>query len=162
MISSPVKSAHSRLTEAVDELSAACTPAATADDLLSVLTLGEGVSRRLEQIVVAVVADLLRRGTFAERGYRDAVTAVETGKADAAIVFRTDARSSQKVAVALSIPRDRTPGIVYQAAVMKNSTSKDAARAFLSYLRDRDARAVFQREGFVTLIGGQMRPATIE
>jgi hypothetical protein len=56
------------LTDAVDELSAACTPTATADDLLSVLTIGKGVARRLDQIVVAVVADLLRRGTFAERG----------------------------------------------------------------------------------------------
>ena len=76
MVSSPVKSAHSRLTEAVDGLSAACTPTATADDLLSVLTIGEGVARQLDQIVVAVVADLLRRGSFAERGYRNAVTAV--------------------------------------------------------------------------------------
>ena len=76
MASSPVVAAHGHLTEAVDELSAACAPTATADDLLSVLTIGEGVARRLDQIVVAVVADLLRRGTFAERGYRNAVTAV--------------------------------------------------------------------------------------
>jgi len=76
VFSSPVTSAHCRLTEAVDELSAACTATANADDLLSVLTIGEGVTRRLDQIVVAVVADLLRRGTFAERGYRNAVTAV--------------------------------------------------------------------------------------
>jgi 5-methylcytosine-specific restriction protein A len=68
--------AHRHLTEAVEELSAACTPAATADDLLSVLTISEGVARRLDQVVVAVVADLVRRGTFAERGYRNAVTAV--------------------------------------------------------------------------------------
>jgi hypothetical protein len=58
MASSPVVAAHGHLTDAVDELSAACTPTATADDLLSVLTIGEGVARRLDQIVVAVVADL--------------------------------------------------------------------------------------------------------
>jgi hypothetical protein len=60
----------------VDELSAARAPAATADDLLSVLTIAEGVACRLDQVVVAVVADLLRRGTFAERSYRNAVAAV--------------------------------------------------------------------------------------
>jgi 5-methylcytosine-specific restriction protein A len=64
------------LNEAVDELAAIGTPAAAAEDLLSVLTISEGVARRLDQIVVGVVADLLRRWTFAERGYRNAVTAV--------------------------------------------------------------------------------------
>jgi hypothetical protein len=76
MVGSPVSTAYRQLTEAVEGLSAACTPAATADDLLSVLTIGAGVARRLDQVVVAVVADLLRRGTFAERGYRNAVAAV--------------------------------------------------------------------------------------
>jgi uncharacterized protein DUF222 len=76
MASSPVAAAHSHLVEAVDELSAAGTPAAVEDELLSVLAVSEGVARRLDLIVVNVVADLLRRGTFAERGYRNAVTAV--------------------------------------------------------------------------------------
>jgi uncharacterized protein DUF222/HNH endonuclease len=76
MSSSPVGAAYRLLTEAVDELAAIGNPAATAEDLLSVLTISEGVARRLDQIVVGVVADLLRRGTFAERGYRNAVTAV--------------------------------------------------------------------------------------
>ena len=76
MASSPVVAAHQRLTEAVDELSVACSPTADSDDLLSALTVAEGAARRLDQIVVTVVADLLRRGTFAERGYRNAVTAV--------------------------------------------------------------------------------------
>ena len=76
MGSSPVVAAHERLTGAVDELSVACSPAANADDLLSVLMVAEGAARRLDQVVVAVVADLLRRGTFAERGYHNAVTAV--------------------------------------------------------------------------------------
>ncbi len=92
---------------------------------------------------------------------REALSAAETGKVDAAILFRTDARSSKKVAIALAIPRDRTPGIVYQAAVMKNGRNKEAARALLNYLRDRDARAVFQREGFVTLVAGQLRPPAV-
>ena len=76
MPGSPVVAAHERLTDAVDELFAACTPAAASDDLLSALTIAEGAARRLDQVVVAVVADLLRRGTFAERGYRNAVAAV--------------------------------------------------------------------------------------
>jgi hypothetical protein len=110
MASSPVVAAHGHLTEAVDELSAACAPTATADDLLSVLTIGEGVARRLDQIVVAVVADLLRRGTFAERGYRNAVTAV----ADLMGWDRAEARRRVNVAE-LVCPRTGLDGAVLPA-----------------------------------------------
>ena len=64
------------MVEAVDALTEAAGPAATADEALSVLTVCEGVVRRLDRLVVGVVADLVRRGMFTERGYRDAVTAV--------------------------------------------------------------------------------------
>ncbi|GAA1306226.1 HNH endonuclease signature motif containing protein [Pseudonocardia xinjiangensis] len=65
---SPLTTAHRLLVEAIDALSAA-TDAATDDELLSVLTLCEGTSRRLDRLTVATVATLERRGTFAERGY---------------------------------------------------------------------------------------------
>ncbi|WP_433281388.1 DUF222 domain-containing protein [Pseudonocardia xinjiangensis] len=68
MSDSPLTTAHRLLVEAIDALSAA-TDSATDDDLLSVLTLCEGTSRRLDRVVVATVATLERRGTFAERGY---------------------------------------------------------------------------------------------
>ncbi|WP_433276566.1 DUF222 domain-containing protein [Pseudonocardia xinjiangensis] len=68
MSDSPLTTAHRLLVEAIDALSAA-TDAATDDDLLSVLTLCEGTSRRLDRVVVAAVSTLERRGTFAERGY---------------------------------------------------------------------------------------------
>jgi 5-methylcytosine-specific restriction protein A len=64
------------VVEAVDALTEAAGPAATADEALSVLTVCEGVVRQLDRLVVSVVADLVRRGVFTERGYRDAVTAL--------------------------------------------------------------------------------------
>jgi len=73
---SPVVAAHSLVVEAVDALTEAAGPAATADEALSVLTVCEGVVRQLDRLVVSVVADLVRRGVFTERGYRDAVTAL--------------------------------------------------------------------------------------
>jgi hypothetical protein len=75
----PVVAAHRLVVEAVDALAEAAGPAAAADEalsVLSVLTVCEGVARRLDQVVVGVVADLVRRGVFAERGYRDTVTAL--------------------------------------------------------------------------------------
>src|SRR4051794_13988970 len=67
---SPLTTAHRLLVEAIDALSAAAETGATDDELLSVLTLCEGTSRRLDRVVVATVSALERRGTFAERGYK--------------------------------------------------------------------------------------------
>ncbi|WP_433559930.1 DUF222 domain-containing protein [Pseudonocardia xinjiangensis] len=75
MSDSPLTTAHRLLVEAIDALSAA-TDAATDDDLLSVLTLCEGTSRRLDRLTVSTVATLERRGTFAERGYKSTPAAL--------------------------------------------------------------------------------------
>jgi 5-methylcytosine-specific restriction protein A len=57
---------HGRVAAAVE---AACGPGAGDADLLSALTFCEGVSRQMERLGVTVLAGLIRRGTFAERGY---------------------------------------------------------------------------------------------
>ncbi|MHA6784109.1 DUF222 domain-containing protein [Pseudonocardia saturnea] len=63
--------AHRLLVEAVEELRAAAGPSAEDDALLSVLTMCEGATRRLDRLAVDAVAALQRRGVFAERGYRN-------------------------------------------------------------------------------------------
>ena len=75
MPDSPLATAHRHLGTALDELTAA-TDHATDTDLLSVLTLCEGLTRRLDQLTVTAVATLQRRGTFAERGYRSTAAAL--------------------------------------------------------------------------------------
>jgi Domain of unknown function (DUF222)/HNH endonuclease len=72
---SPLAHAHRLLTEAVDAVAAAGV-AAGDDELLSALTLCEGTVRRLDRVTVTALADLERRGVFAERGYRSSVTAL--------------------------------------------------------------------------------------
>ncbi len=63
--------AYRLLSEAVDALCDMVGPGAGDDELLSVLTLCEGVARRLDRVVVDAVADLERRGVFTQRGYRN-------------------------------------------------------------------------------------------
>lgn len=58
------------------ELVAVSGSSAADDEVLSVLTVCEGVSRGVERFSVGVIADLQRRGTFAERGYRSTVKAL--------------------------------------------------------------------------------------
>jgi hypothetical protein len=69
--------AYERLQEAFDELRQAAEDALASDaELLSVLAIGEGMSRQHEHLGVATTATLQRRGTFAERGYKHAADAL--------------------------------------------------------------------------------------
>ncbi|MGI9001692.1 MAG: DUF222 domain-containing protein [Pseudonocardia sp.] len=71
----PLATAHQHLGAAVEELCVAAA-GATDDELLSILTLCEGVTRQLDRLTVDTVATLERRGTFDERGYRSAARAL--------------------------------------------------------------------------------------
>ncbi len=78
---------------------------------------------------------------------RAALAAVESGNADAGIVYKTDAAISRRVHVALEVPEAETPRIVYPAALLATARGT-AARAFFENLRSAEARAVFERLGF--------------
>ncbi|TQM09280.1 HNH endonuclease signature motif containing protein [Pseudonocardia kunmingensis] len=74
---SAVAAAHQHLQEALDELRQAAESGLASDpELLSVLTVSEGLSRQLEHLTVATTAALQRRGTFTDRGYRDTTGAL--------------------------------------------------------------------------------------
>jgi molybdate transport system substrate-binding protein len=79
---------------------------------------------------------------------RAALAAVESGAADAAIVYRTDVRVALKATVAYVLPADRGPRIVYPGALVRDSAVQGEAKRFLDYLRGVDAARTFQRFGF--------------
>src|SRR5947199_4457125 len=76
MPETPLAAAQRLLTEAVDALAHATGPAADDAELIGVLTLTEAIHRRTDQAGVAALAHLQRRGSFAERGYRNPATAL--------------------------------------------------------------------------------------
>jgi len=82
---------------------------------------------------------------------RAALAAVESGNADAAIVYRTDALISHDVRVACEIPRASGPRISYPFALLRDAEEPAAARRLLAFLRSKTARAIFARYGFLTL-----------
>src|SRR5688572_14947987 len=76
-VNSPVATAHRLLTEAVEQLSAAAESGAAGDaELLSALTICEGVTRRLDRLTLTTISTLQRRGAFAERGYKSTAAAL--------------------------------------------------------------------------------------
>jgi molybdate transport system substrate-binding protein len=79
---------------------------------------------------------------------RAALSAVEAGNADAAIVYKTDAAISTKVKVAYEVPVQDGPDISYPMALVKEGKEPAAARKFLQFLDSKPAGLVFQKFGF--------------
>lgn len=80
---------------------------------------------------------------------RACLSAVETGNADAGIVYKTDALYSNKVKIAYEVTAAEGPKISYPLAVMKESRNADAARKFVAHLASPQARAIFAKYGFL-------------
>lgn len=79
---------------------------------------------------------------------RQVLSYVETGNADAGIVYATDARESNAVRVAATAPEGTHAPIIYPAAVIQGSKNGEAARAFVEFLAGSTARSVYSRLGF--------------
>ena len=79
---------------------------------------------------------------------RAALTAVETGSVDAAIVYVTDLAAARTAVLALAIPIGEAPRIVYPAALLARSQQMSEAKRFLAFLRGPEAGAMFVRHKF--------------
>jgi molybdate transport system substrate-binding protein len=79
---------------------------------------------------------------------RNVLAAVETGNADAGIVYITDAKISDKVKVVATAASNLHSPIVYPMAVVAASKNPTAARAYTSYLTKAPAKTVFEKFGF--------------
>jgi len=82
---------------------------------------------------------------------RLALAAVESGAADAAIVYRTDLAAARRARAALIVPRDQGPAIIYPAAIIGGGRNREGARRLLAFLRGGAAADVFRRAGFIPL-----------
>jgi molybdate transport system substrate-binding protein len=81
---------------------------------------------------------------------RAALQLVARGEAPLGIVYLTDAGSDPKLKVLATFPEDSHPPIIYPIAILKSS-SKPAARSFFGFMRGREAKGAFDRQGFTVL-----------
>lgn len=98
------------------------------------------------------VADRLVRA----EDVRTALAFVARGEAPLGIVYATDARIEKKVRVVDLFPENTHPRITYPMALTK-SAGPEAAK-FAEYLKTGEARAVFERHGFIVLGRAVSRP----
>jgi molybdate transport system substrate-binding protein len=81
---------------------------------------------------------------------RGALAFVAQGEAPLGIVYDTDAKSEPKVRIVGLFPDASHPRIVYPAALVAASQSRDAP-AYLAFLQSPKASAIFRRYGFIVL-----------
>lgn len=81
---------------------------------------------------------------------RAALAAVESGNADAAIVYRTDALISKKVRVAFEVPAASGPKISYPAAVLTGAKNPAGAKRFLEFVSSPEGLEILRQYGFRT------------
>lgn len=93
--------------------------------------------------------DALAAKVVPTENVRACLAAVESGNADAGIVYRTDALISKKVRIAFDVPVEEGPRISYPVAIVKDSPHATAARRLAGYIASDPAREVFVRYGFI-------------
>ncbi|RCJ28472.1 molybdate ABC transporter substrate-binding protein [Nostoc minutum NIES-26] len=80
---------------------------------------------------------------------RQVLAAVESGNADAGLVYLTDAKISDKVKVVVAADEKYHSPIVYPIAALKSSKNIQAAKEFIQFLSGEQAKNVLKKYGFI-------------
>lgn len=76
---------------------------------------------------------------------------VETGNAEAGVVYQSDAQGSKKVKVIETFPEDSHKAITYPAGIVSATKKKESAEEFLAFLQSPEAQKIFKNYGFKTM-----------
>ena len=80
---------------------------------------------------------------------RQVLASVETGNAEAGLVYVTDAKISNKVKIIVAADEKYHSAIIYPLAVVKRSKNLAAAKEFSQFLSSDQAKTVFKKYGFI-------------
>jgi molybdate transport system substrate-binding protein len=94
------------------------------------------------------ILDQLRSKFVYGNSVRNVLGSVESGNADAGIVYTTDAKISKRVRRAATAPSDLHSPIVYPLAVIKASRNQTPARVYAQFLSSQPAQTIFKKSGF--------------
>jgi molybdate transport system substrate-binding protein len=82
---------------------------------------------------------------------RQVLQFVESGNAQAGIVYATDAKTSTKVKVVQVIDAKLHKPIVYPIAIIQKSSNQSSAKSYLDFLSSEPVKNIFEKYGFSTL-----------
>jgi len=92
--------------------------------------------------------DALQSKFVYAQNVRAVLTYVAGGDADAGFVYETDAKSTDKVTIAVPMPAGSYTPVVYPAAVIRGSPNAAGAKQFLEFLTSAEARTILEKYGF--------------
>ena len=101
-----------------------------------------------EALVKLKIWDQVQSKLVTGADVRATLAFVESGNADAALVYATDAKAGRNIEVFDVVPPDSYRPIVYPAAIVSTSRNKSASMAFLEFLRSNDGLESFRGYGF--------------
>ena len=97
---------------------------------------------------LGITSDVMKNVVSQETDAKGIVAKVALGEADAGFVYVTDARSAAAQLKDVSLPRWAQPPVRYEIAVVKSSSHRAAARAFVKRVLSGRGRALLKRGGF--------------
>ena len=103
---------------------------------------GSAAARALSAAGVVAKAD-----TY-EQDARAALTKVELGEVDAALVYRTDVLAADGKVVGIDFPEAAQAINDYEIVALRSSGDLDLAQLFVDFVRGRDGRALLAQAGF--------------
>ena len=81
---------------------------------------------------------------------KEVTTQVAEGTVDCGVVYKTDAYSAGMDSVDTAT-EEMCGKTIYPAAILKGTSDKKAAQAFLDFLQEEDSKKVFEKVGFIPL-----------
>ena len=102
-----------------------------------------------EALVNLGLWELLEEKMVIGADVRATLAYVESGNADVALVYETDARLARNVELFDIVPADSHTPVTYPAVVIEGSDHEDSARKFLAFLKGDEASRIFRAHGFV-------------
>ncbi|MEC4818650.1 MAG: molybdate ABC transporter substrate-binding protein [Scytonema sp. PMC 1069.18] len=147
--------ANNRLVLVIPKNSTGVTSFNTlADSKIKKISIGEPRSVPAGQYAEQVLQKLnlwekLKPKLVFANNVRQVLATVESGNADAGLVYATDAKISNRVKVAVAADDKYHSPIVYPMAVLKSSKNVSAAKEFVQFLSTEPAKNVLKKYGFI-------------
>lgn len=95
------------------------------------------------------ILDSIKSKAVYAKDVKEVLTWVETGNADAGIVYETDTKVSDKVKLVARAPEGSHKPVYYPAAVIEGGENVDAAKDFVNFICSSKAKPIFEKYGFV-------------
>lgn len=122
-------------------------------DKIKQIALGEPKSvpagQYAEEVLTKLgIQDKVKTKAVYGKDVKEVLSWVETGNADAGIVYASDAKASGKVKVSAIAASDSHTPVVYPAAIIKASKNLEASMDFMNFLNSSTANKAFEKYGF--------------